>query len=413
MLGRLGENLRTLLWAFVLALAVWVAAVTAADPNEVRVYPNPVKIQIVGQDPGLVLRGNVPQEAQVTLRAPSSVWDQLTAQPDNVRAVLDLSGLGAGQHQTNMQIQINLRPVQIISVNPSSITFSLEPLITRTLPIDLNLTGQLPVGYQAGTSALDPGEVTISGPQSLVSQVKQARAVIALDGVRENINQTVPINLLDQNNEIISGLTLHPSTTRVALPITQEGGFRDVAVKVIVRGQVASGYRLDNISVFPPVITVYSSDSSLVNAMPGYIETQPIDLQNASDNINTRVSLNLPESISVVGQPTVQIQAAISAIQSSLTISGEAVQVIGVIQGMSAQISPATVDVILSGPLPVLDALTRQDVHVSVDLTGLNSGSYQLTPKVEVLASNVSVESILPGTIGAVIGPSPTATPKP
>ena len=50
MLKRIVENLRLLLWALVLALAVWVAAVTSSDPNEVRVYPTPVNIQIVGQD---------------------------------------------------------------------------------------------------------------------------------------------------------------------------------------------------------------------------------------------------------------------------------------------------------------------------------------------------------------------------
>jgi YbbR domain-containing protein len=413
MLERFGENLRTFLWAFVLAVAVWVAAVTAADPDEVRVYPNPVKIQIVGQDPGLVLRGNIPQQVQLTLRAPRSIWDQLTAQPDSVRAVLDLSGLDAGEHQLNVQIQINLRPVRIVSVTPASVSLTLEPLVTQTFPVDLNLIGQLPIGYQTGIATLDPNQVTVSGPQSLVSQVTQARLNLSLNNVRENIDQNIPISLLDKNNQILSGLTLHPTTVHVTLPVSQEGGFRDVAVKVIVRGQVASGYRLDNISVFPPVITVYSSDPSLVNAMPGYVETQPIDLQGVSDNLNTRVSLNLPDGISVVGQPTVQIQAAVSAIQSSLTISGETVEVTGVAQNMQAQVSPATVDVILSGPLPVLDTLTRQDVQVSVDLSGLNSGSYQLTPRVEILVSNVTVESILPATVGVVIGPVPTETPKP
>ena len=413
MLGRFGENIRTFLWAFVLALAVWVAAVTAADPDEMHVYPTPIKIQIVGQDPGLVLRGNVPEEVQITLRAPRSVWDQLTAQPDAVRAVLDLSGLEAGQHQQNLQIQISLRPVRIITVNPASVTFTLEPLITRTFPINLSLIGQLPIGYQTGTSTLDPKEVVISGPQSLVTQVTKAQVNIKLDGVRDGIDQTAPIIPLDQNNQTVNGLTLHPDSVHVALPVSQQGGFRDVAVKVIVRGQVASGYRLDNISVVPQVITVYSSDSALVNAMPGYVETQPIDLQNVSDNINTRVTLNLPEGISVVGQPSVLIQAAVSPIQSSLTLSGEAVNLTGLTQGLQAQVSPANVDVILSGPLPLLDTLTRQDVRVSVDLTGLDSGSYQLTPKVEILISNVTVESLLPGTVGVVIGPSPTTTPKP
>ena len=96
MFNRIMDNLRMFLWALVLALAVWVAAVTSSDPNEVRVYPTPINIQIVGQDSGMIITGNVPHQVQLTLRAPRSVWDQITAKPDSVRAILDLSGLKAG-----------------------------------------------------------------------------------------------------------------------------------------------------------------------------------------------------------------------------------------------------------------------------------------------------------------------------
>jgi YbbR domain-containing protein len=70
---------------------------------------------------------------------------------------------------------------------------------------------------------------------------------------------------------------------------------------------------------------------------------------------------------------------------------------------LNAQVSPATVDVIVSGPLPLLDTLTRQDVRVTVDLSGLEAGTHQIFAKVEVLIADVVVESILPNTIEVVI----------
>ncbi len=413
MLHSFGRNLQSFLWALALALAVWVAAVTASDPDVVRVYPTPIKIDVVGQDPGLVLAKESAQSLVVTLRAPRSVWDQLTARPDSIHAELDLSGLGAGDHSLNPQIQIAVRPVRVISVNPTSVTLTLEPLITRTLPLDLSISGQPAIGYQAGDAALDPKEVVIAGPQSLVSQVARARVPINLDGIRESIDQSVPVEILDGNNQAINGLTIHPGTAHVTLPINQQGGFRDMAVKVIVRGQVASGYRLDNISVFPPIVTVYASDPNLINSLPGVVETQPLDLQDVNDNLTTRLGLNLPSGVSIVGEQTVLIQAGVSAIQSSLTLSGEKVEVIGLPAGMTAQVSPPTLDVILSGPVPLLDTLTRQDVHVTVDATGLEAGTHQMTPKVEVLISNIVVESVLPGTVEVDLLPeiTPTATP--
>ena len=413
MLSRFGTNFRTFLWAFVLALAVWVAAVTAADPDEVRAYPYPIKIQIVGQDSGLIVNGNISQGVQVTLRAPRSVWDQLTTRSDSVRAVLDLSGLGAGEHKLDLQIQINARPVRIITVSPASVTLTLEPLISRTLPLDLSLSGQPATGYQAGNTSLDPQNVVIAGPQSLVDSVKRLRVLLNLDGVRESIDQALIIQALDQNNQPVTGITIHPETAQVKLPVSQQGGYRDMAVKVIVHGQIASGYRLENISVFPPVVTVYSSDPTVVNALPGVVETQPLDLQDAKDNLTTRLQLNLPPGISVVGEQTVLIQAGISAIQSSLTLSGENVEVKGLPSGLDARVSPTTVDVILSGPLPLLNTLTKQDVRVTVDVTGLAIGTHQLTPKIEVLISNVRVQSLLPGTVEVILVSSPTPTPKP
>jgi len=413
MLSRFGTNFRTLLWAFALALAVWVAAVTAADPDEVRAYPYPIKVQVVGQDSGLIMSGDVPTGVQVTIRAPRSVWDQLTTHTDSVRALLDLSGLGAGEHKLDLQIQVTARPARIVTVSPASVTVNLEPLVTRTLPLDLSLSGQPATGYQAGDTSLDPKEVVIAGPQSLVESVKRLRVNLNLDGVRESIDQALAIQALDQNNQPVTGITIHPETAQVKLPVSQQGGYRDMAVKVIVHGQVASGYRLDNISVFPPVVTVYSSDPTVVNALPGVVETQPLDLQDVNDNLTTRLQLNLPPGISIVGEQTVLIQAGVSPIESSLTLSGEKVEVTGLPAGMSAEVSPATVDVILSGPLPLLDTLTRQDVRVTVDITGLDAGTHQLTPKVEVLISNIRVESILPGTVEVILVSSPTPTPKP
>lgn len=413
MLDRFSKNIRTFLWALALALAVWIAAVTAADPDEVRAYPTPIKVEVVGQDPGLVINGSLPQEVQVTLRAPQSVWDQLIARPDSVRAVLDLSGLSAGQHKLNFQIQVDVRPVRIVTVSPASVILDLEPLVTRTLSLETSLSGQPAVGYQPGDLTVEPKEIVIAGPESLVSRVTRTRVLVNLNGIRESIDQAIAVEALDENNAPVTGISIHPETAHVTLPVSRQGGYRDMAVKVVVRGQVASGYRLDSISVFPPVVTVYSSDTALINGLPGVIETQPLDLQGASDNLNTRLSLNLPQGVSVVGQQTVQIQAGISPIQSSLTLSGEKVELMGLPADMSAQISPGAVDVILSGPLPVLDTLTRQDVRVTVDVTGLGLGPHQLTPTVQIIASGVTVESILPGTVEVILTSAPTPTPHP
>ena len=113
------------------------------------------------------------------------------------------------------------------------------------------------------------------------------------------------------------------------------------------------------------------------------------------------------------------IQAGVSPIESSVTLAGEKIDIIGLENGLTAVVSPTTVDVIISGPLSLLDTLTRQGVHATVDLTGLPAGTYRITPNVEILIADVIVESILPNTVEVIITPirstatTPTPTPTP
>ena len=411
------ENYRTFFWAFALAVAVWISSVTSADPDQTRTLDASVPVQVIGQSSNLVFSESIPKEVEVTLRAPRSVWTLIEDDPSIVRAILDVSGLSSGEHSLDLQIQVNARPVQIVSVSPKTFTFTLEPLITKSMDVDLRIAGEAAVGYQIGDVNLDPVTVVVSGAQSQVQKVTRTRVSIDLNRIRENFDQSIKVEVLDDRGQTVNGVTVSPETVHVVVPVSQQGGYRDVAVKVTTLGRVASGYHLTDISVSPPVVTIYSTDPEIVNSLPGVLETQPLDLQNAQDDITTRLKLSLPAGISVIGEQTVLVQAGVSPIESSVTVSSERIEIVGLESDLNVQISPSNIDIILSGPLPLLETLTRQSVRVTVDLTGLTAGTYQLTPNVEVLVANVVVESILPNTIEVALTPldasTPTPTPKP
>src|SRR5512138_1617162 len=194
---RLASNIRTFLLALVLGIAVWVSAVSAADPDEVQFYPKSIPIEIVGQDPTLVLTNELPSNVEVKIRAPRTVWDTLTSQDNMVRAILDLTGLGAGEHNVDVQVQITPRPTQIVLQNPQKVTVKLEPFMTQTLPLTLTLSGQPAAGYQAGQATLAANDVVISGPESLVKAAVRARVNVSLDGIRDNVDEPVGIQIID------------------------------------------------------------------------------------------------------------------------------------------------------------------------------------------------------------------------
>ena len=415
MLRWLTRNLRTFLLAFILALAVWVTAVTAANPDVTQAYPNLIPIEFVGQDPGLVMVGTVPSQVQVTLRAPRSIWEKLQAGEASIRAVVDITGVKAGTHSVEVQLQIADRPVRIISISPQGFDLALERLVTKTMPVELSFTGEPAIGYKAGDIVLDPAETVISGPESIVAQVKHIRAVLDLTDARKDIETSLIIRVVNESGTTVEGVSIHPDTIKVNLLIVQQGGYRDLAVKVMITGKLASGYRLRNITAAPLIVTVYSEDRPLIESLPGYVETTTLDLSGASSNIDTHLSLNLPGGVMLIGDQTVSVQIEIVPVEDSRPVSFRQVEVIGLGAGLKAELSPTTVDVILVGPLPVLNALQPEDVHVRIDLTGLTVGTYQLTPIAMVAQQGVTVQSILPGTVEVIItkdtGATPTARP--
>ena len=94
-----------------------------------------------------------------------------------------------------------------------------------------------------------------------------------------------------------------------------------------------------------------------------------------------------------------------------------ALEIINLDPNLSAQLSSLTVDVIVSGPLPALDALSLTDLRVFVDVAGLGLGTHQLTPSVEILNDDIQVESLLPESIEVIISEASqvpeTPTPLP
>ena len=63
--------------SLILALAVWVVAITSTDPTEERRFTNPISVELVGLSDGLVLTNTLPDLISVDLRAPASVWTQI------------------------------------------------------------------------------------------------------------------------------------------------------------------------------------------------------------------------------------------------------------------------------------------------------------------------------------------------
>ncbi len=170
---------------------------------------------------------------------------------------------------------------------------------------------------------------------------------------------------------------------------------------------------MTNISSNPLVVTVYSSDPETVNNLPGYIETQPLNLTDAQEDLQVSLPLAVPSGISVVGESTIKVTVSISPIQGSITLTNLPVEIVDLLPEYEVILSPDRVDVILSGPIPTLDELTSSHVRVLINLANYTEGVYQLEPLVELDVIGILVESKLPASIEVEIIPIVEATATP
>lgn len=402
----------TFITALVLSITVWIIAVTASDPAENRSYPRTIPVEIVGQDPNLVLTSDLPSNVSVVLNSPQSVWETIVSAQTPLRAVADLSGLEAGNHMVELQIQVNIRPVKIVSYSPRAVSIKLESLSSKSMPLDLVITGDPAVGYQAEEPQLSVEQITITGPISQVERVDRVQATLEINQAYEDISRVLGIVALDQNDDVVENVTLTPDRVEVLQEINQRYGYRTVIVSVNIEGEVAEGYRLTNISVVPLAVTVYSSNPQIVNDLPGFVQTTPLNLEGLKDDVDVSLSLDLPDGVLVVGdQRTVLVRVSIAAVQSSMPIANVPIVVIGLPETLSAVLAPEMVTLLVSGPLPILDGINTDDIQVVLDLTDYEIGTYQLEPVVELPTDEIKVDNIQPGIIDIEIIRAPTPTP--
>jgi len=394
-----------ILLAVVLALLVWMVAERAANPDAERTLSSAIPITLQNVPAGMMTYESSARTVRVTLSAPESVWGVLTS--DRVTAFVDLSGQVSGTLELPVQVTVDNRTARVTKIDPPQMSLELEPLAEAQFPVTVNVSGDPALGFAAQPLETTPTTVTVRGPLSFVRQVASASGQLSMPEARATVSQTVSLSPHDRNGQSVPYVTLVPSTTQAVVRLQPLGGFRDLAVKIDLRGNVAPGYLITNVTVDPQVVTVFGSSASL-EAVPGFISTEPVSVTDAIEDISNRVRLALPPGVSFLGDPTVQVDVKIKPIESSVTLLSP-LNPQGLSPDLSARFSPETIDVILSGPIAHLTPLQSSGVQSYVNLFGLGEGTYQITPTV-VVPSGIKVVSVLPSTIQVLIGPYVTPT---
>jgi YbbR domain-containing protein len=394
--------------AVVLAALAWFVALDNADPTLERPVPQPVPIAFAGPTEDMVIVGTVREYVQVTVRTTQSVWDSLDA--DDFAVTADLTDLDPGVHEVPVSVELDKQPSKIMSVDPTTVVVQLDSRASRTVPVRVVTEGRPALGYIPRARVLDPRDVTITGPTSYVTRVVEAFATLSIENAEEDVEETLTVRPRDGQGDTVPYVTLAPQTVDVRVPIEPSGYHSSLAVKAVLTGAVSSGYRVTDISIDPPTVTVFGNPVDLAELEQGFIETRPVNVDGAQGDVNVRPGLSVPPKVTIVPGEEVEVRVFIEAIQSSLTItSTPQIQSLG--PAYTATVSPGIVQVILNGPLPKLESLGPDDVRVVLDLFEYTAGTYQIVPDV-VTPEEITPQSLIPETVQVRIAQALTPTPR-
>lgn len=400
------ENLSSALLALFLAVVVWVVAVYEKTPPRTQVFPTPIPIKILNLGENLVISGEVPTEAKLQVRALATTWEQLHT--SSFELTLDLQGLTAGPHDVSVIAKALDSGATILRVDPARVNVNLEELAERKVHVRAKVLDEesIPLGYTSRLPEITPEQVLVRGPKTAVAQVTEAVIELNIKNARDTvIKQDVP-TLLDGAGNKVQGLTISPATVTAKVAIERQVGYRDVTVRATTKGSPAAGYWISNIHVEPVLVTVYGGQS-VIDALPGYLDTESIDVNKATQDVIKRVALSLPEGVLVLGEGAgkegILVQISIQPILGGQTIRRD-LKLVNLRVGLRATASPTAIDIILSGPVPALQELRPEDVQVTLDLYGLGKGTHKVAPRVTLPDGlGLEVKSVVPDLVEVTI----------
>jgi YbbR domain-containing protein len=384
--------------AFAFAVIVWAVATSEQNPEREAIFAEAVPLEVVSPSSLVVSQMSV-ETVRVRVRAPQTSWDEL--QRGKFHALVDLRSYSVGRYDAPINVSVDDTRATVLSVEPSTLSVTIEPAKSRFIDAHVQVLDDAPLGYTFKPPTLSQTQVTVSGPASLVDQVAEVVADVFIRGARAQIERDAALVARDSQGKEIKGVSLSPTNVVVKITVEQRVGFKDVSIKTVLRGNVASGYWVSNIVVTPSTATVVGNADALAN-VSGFVETVPIDINGATADIGSRPNLMLPDGVSVLNNESINVRISVTPILSGQTVRRK-VTLLGLRTGLAATISPESVDVIISGPLTNLQTIPPEAAVVVLDASGLGPGIYPLKPRVLGVNDPLKVQSLVPDIIQLII----------
>ena len=381
MKNKLTRNLGLKLGSFLFAVMIWLVVTNINDPVR-TLTANNVKVNILNAD--LITNSGQVYEvlddtdliATVKVSAKSSIINSL--EPSNVVAVADMNDL-TSLNTIPIRLSTNKLNDKLESIRGSidSVKLNIENRTSKTLQIRIGTTGTVREGYVLGESTLDQNLIEISGPESIISQVKRAAVTVNVSGFTNSIGTDSEIRLYDEDDNIISSNTISKSISKVRVTV-EILETKTVPINWNVGGTPARGYQATGeITATRNNVVIAGKSKTIANINSIDIPETDLDITGATENVSRLVDINdyLPDGVTLAEenfQGRVQVEIAIEQkTERVITLFANRIQIINMPDGFEGEIDldGNTYQITLEGLASKLEEVDVNSIQSVIDVT--------------------------------------------
>lgn len=383
------------------ALAISVlAAVAVAEgappPDVTAAFPGRVPVERPAVPQGYVIRGGL-GDVGVRLRGPQVLIERV--QQQDLRATVDLASVDPTRKDAQdapVRVSSSAPGVAVVQVDPPSIPVRIEPVVSRTLPVQVRFANEPPSGFKPGPATFSTSDVQVSGAEGLIATVTAVYATLRFGDAPVDLSATAQAVAVDAAGNPVDGAQVDPAAVQVSVPVLPVASTRTVPVLWSLRGAVGAGYWIARVTTDPVAVTVRGDPEAL--AAIDRVTTAPIDVTGLVADRSFRVSLVLPNGIALLQPTDATVGVSVVPLSGTRPFPLVAVQVLNVPSGLTAETDARTVEVVLAGTVPALAALAADALSAVVDAAGRGPGTYTVDVVIRG-AAGFTVSSVQPARL--------------
>ena len=412
LVGLVTHNWPLKLAALILASLLYSGLVLSQNA---QVWRGRVPVIPLRQPASAFMLGVLPDVTNIRYFAPLDVAARLSS--SSFTATVDLAGAQVTPEAPFVTAKVEVtsadQRVQVLDFEPRVITIQLDPLISKTIPVEVSRVGPVPPGLEVRDPVLSVSEVTAFGPESIIRLVTaaQARVVIQPSGI--DVDQQVDLVAVDASGNVMTPVDLEPSSVHVQIRVGSQLESKALPVNPVVIGTPAVGYEIQAVTVAPSVASVEGEADALVSLAK--LDTEPLSIAGATGTVAGTVALALPTGTSALAGSSVRVTIVLRPTTGTRTISAGIV-LAGARPDRTYATSTDAVVVTIGGTVADLSAIQGRTFVASADVSELATGSHEVDLRV-TLPSGLTVVAIGPPQIVITVGiagtPAPTESPSP